>query len=59
MKNHLRIRAMKLAIGTDERKHLTAFIALLVRQKGHIAKLLGPLDGDHIFVLLTRHPGLR
>lgn len=37
---------MKIAIGSDERNHLTDFVVEAVRQQGHDVLLFGPLASD-------------
>lgn len=37
---------MKIAIGSDEKCHLTDFVIELVRKRGHAVTLFGPLAGQ-------------
>ena len=40
---------MKIAIGSDERTHLTDVIIEAVRERGHEIQLFGPLIGDKAY----------
>ena len=37
---------MKLAVGSDERSHLTDFVVEELRRRGHDVELFGPLAGE-------------
>lgn len=39
---------MKIAFGSDERTHLTDFLAEELRRRGHDVELVGPLAGEAI-----------
>lgn len=37
---------MRIALGSDERSHLTEFVEEELRRRGHDVRLFGPLSGD-------------
>ncbi len=37
---------MRIALGSDERSHLTQFVEEELRRRGHDVELFGPLNGD-------------
>ncbi len=39
---------MKIALGSDERTHLTDFLAGELKRRGHDVELVGPLAGEEI-----------
>ncbi len=39
---------MKIALGSDERTHLTGFLAEELERRGHDVTLVGPLAGDDV-----------
>ncbi len=39
---------MKIALGSDERTHLTGFLMAELERLGHQVALVGPLAGDDI-----------
>ena len=39
---------MKIALGSDERTHLTDFLAEDLKRRGHDVALVGPLTGDAV-----------
>ena len=39
---------MKIAVGSDERSHLTDFVVKELEKRGHEIELNGPLEGDDI-----------
>ena len=39
---------MKLAIGSDEKSHLTQSVIEALKERGHDLQLIGPLDDDNL-----------